>query len=143
MTESSLQPRKKRARRGVRYQMELNFDTEDAKQALQSRIDSAKRYLAPKGSSPLDSGQLLSLLLDKVDLEAASTSSLVGYQEKAQAEKHAIPMLENSGLCIILYDQVRTMTKINYNYIQGYSLAMIVTMTISCLSVNGRPFTAC
>ena len=117
MTESSLQPRKKRARRGVRYQMELNFDTEDAKQALLSRIDSAKRYLAPKGSSPLDSGQLLSLLLDKVDLEAASTSSLVGYQGKAQAEKHAIPMLENSGLCIILYDQVRTMTKINYNYI--------------------------
>ena len=73
--------------------------------------------MAPKGSSPLDSGQLLSLLLDKVDLEAASTScsgSLVDYQEKAQAEKHPIPMLENSGLCIIsklmYYDQVRTMT---------------------------------
>ena len=49
MTESSLQSRKKHARRGVRYQMELNFDTEDAKQALLSRIDSAKRYLAPKG----------------------------------------------------------------------------------------------
>ena len=50
MTESSLQPRKKRARRGVRYQMELNFDTEEAKQALLSRMDSAKRYLAPRAS---------------------------------------------------------------------------------------------
>ena len=94
MTESSLQPRKKHARCGVRNKMELNFDTEDAKQALLSRIDIAKRYLAPKGSTPLDSGQLVSLLLDKVDLEAASTSSLVDYQEKAQAEKHPIPMLK-------------------------------------------------
>ena len=56
--DSSLQPRKKRARRGVRYQMELNFDTEEAKHALLSRIDSATRYLAPKASF-LDNAQLL------------------------------------------------------------------------------------
>ena len=103
LTESSLQPQKKRARRGVRHQMELNFDTEEAKQALLFRIDSAKRYLAPRASF-LDNAQLLSLLLDKMDLEAASSSrsgSQVDYQEKAQTEKQpAMPMLENSGLCI-------------------------------------------
>ncbi len=33
---------KKRARHGFRYQMELNFDTEDAKQAFVARIDRAK-----------------------------------------------------------------------------------------------------
>ena len=68
MTETSLQPRRKRASRGVRYQTELNFDTEEAKQALQSRIDSPKRYLPPRASF-LDNAQLLSLLLDKTDLE--------------------------------------------------------------------------
>ena len=35
-------PKKKRARHGFRYQMELNFDTEDAKQAFVARIDRAK-----------------------------------------------------------------------------------------------------
>ena len=100
MTESSLLPRKKRARRGVRYQMELNFDTEEAKQALLSRMDHAKRYLAPRASF-LDNAQLLSLVLDKVDLEAASSSRSGSHQEKAQTDKQpAMPMLENSGLCI-------------------------------------------
>ena len=39
-------PKKKRARHGFRYQMELNFNTEDAKQAFVARIDRAKHSLA-------------------------------------------------------------------------------------------------
>ena len=37
------QPRKKRARHGVRYQMELNFDSDEGRFSFLSRLDSAKR----------------------------------------------------------------------------------------------------
>ena len=60
------EPLKKRARHGFRYQMELNFASEDAKQAFLSRMGDAKRLLAPRGSPPPDNGEFISLLLEKV-----------------------------------------------------------------------------
>ena len=96
------QPRTKRARHGVRYQMELNFDTNDDKQALLARLDSVKRSLAPSGSLPLDNGRLLSLLLDKVESETAHSDSTVGTEDELQRGKSlALPMLDNSGLCVM------------------------------------------
>ena len=89
--------RKKRARTGFRYQMELNFDSEDAKQAFLTRIESAKCRLAPRGSRPLDSRELLHLLLDKVEATPtpqADCLEIIGDQRHNQT----IPMLDNSGL---------------------------------------------
>ena len=100
-------PKKKRARHGFRYQMELNFDTEDVK-AFVARIDRAKRSLAAtaRGSLPLDSRELISVLLDKLEQEQAGA---VPEREDLQSDKSKVfPMLENSGLCvsIALYKDV-------------------------------------
>ena len=56
--------RKKCARLGFCYMMELNFTSEDSKKSFLSRVESAKQRLAPKRSPPLDSRELLSSLLD-------------------------------------------------------------------------------
>ena len=81
--------------------MELNFASEDAKQAFLSRMGDAKRLLAPRGSPPLDSRELISSLLDKVDSAAASTSrseNLTGGGAQSQSQTVPVtPMLENSG----------------------------------------------
>ena len=92
--------RKKRARTGFRYQMELNFDSEDAKQAFLTRIESAKCRLAPRGSRPLDSRELLHLLLDEVEATPtpqADCLEITGDQRHNQT----IPMLDNSGLLVL------------------------------------------
>ena len=59
---------RKRARHGksVCYQMDF-FASEDAKQGFLGRIDNAKSHLAPKGAAPLDSRELLSSLLDRLE----------------------------------------------------------------------------
>ena len=95
-------PKKKRARHGFRYQMELNLDTEDAKQAFVARIDRAKRSLAAtaRGSLPLDSRELISVLLDKLEQEQEQAGA-VPEREDLQSDKSKVfPMLENSGLCV-------------------------------------------
>ncbi|XP_064382205.1 uncharacterized protein LOC135331087 [Halichondria panicea] len=93
-------PKKKRARHGFRYQMELNFDTEDVKQAFVARIDRAKRSLAAtaRGSLPLDSRELISVLLDKLEQEQEQAGA-VPEREDLQSDKSKVfPMLENSGI---------------------------------------------
>ncbi len=96
---SCSQPKKKRARHGFRYQMELNFDNQDAKQAFVARIDRAKRSLAARGSLPLDSRELLSALLDKLEQTGAVPERT---RVDIQCDKAKVfPMLENSGWCII------------------------------------------
>ena len=82
--------------------MELNFDTQDAKQAFVARIDRAKRSLAAtaRGSLPLDSRELISVLLDKLEQEQAGA---VPEREDLQSDKSKVfPMLENSGLCVYM-----------------------------------------
>ena len=82
--------------------MELNFDTEDAKQAFVARIDRAKRSLAAtaRGSLPLDSRELISVLLDKLEQEQEQAGA-VPEREHLQSDKSKVfPMLENSGLCV-------------------------------------------
>ncbi len=81
--------------------MELNFDSQDAKQAFVAKIDRAKRSLAARGSSslPLDSRELLSALLDKLEQRGAV---LERTRVDIQSDKAKVfPTLDNSGLCII------------------------------------------
>ena len=66
--------RKKRARLGIRYTMELNFASEDSKKAFLSRVESAKPRLAPRGSPSLDSRELLSSLLDMAEATPRSSA---------------------------------------------------------------------
>lgn len=105
-TESS-EPRKKRARHGVRYQMELYFASEDAKQAFLSRMGDAKRLLAPRGSPPLDNRELICSLLDRVEaapptLQDDDNHGLAGSGAQSQSQTvSALPMLENSGIVIL------------------------------------------
>lgn len=145
MAAVNVQPRKKRARRGVRYQMELSFDAEDAKQAFLSKLDNAKRYLARSarctGSLLADNTQLFSLLLDKLDLEVASTAHTddaeVDSQERTQL-KRVTPVLENSGLFSCTCDYKITI----YNIIQVYLLVMMMKARVVCSFVSQRPLIA-
>ena len=96
------EPRKKRARHGFRYQMELYFASEDAKQAFLSRMEDAERQVAPPR---LDNCQLISSLLDKVDRIRTAAPSNSPSENLADGEARsqsrsvpAVPMLENSGL---------------------------------------------
>ena len=71
------EPRKKRARLGFRYSMELSFASEDAKLSFMSRVENAKARHAPRGSLPLDSRQLLSLLLDVAEATPSTNEALL------------------------------------------------------------------
>ena len=80
--------------------MELYFASEDAKHAFLSRMGDAKRLLAPRGSPPLDNGELISSLLDKVEAAPSTSRSenLAGSGAQSQSQTvPAVPMLENSG----------------------------------------------
>ena len=66
--------RKKRARLGFRYAMELNFAGEESKKVFLSRVESAKPRLAPRGSPLLDSRELLSSLLDMAEATPRSST---------------------------------------------------------------------
>ena len=74
--------RKKRARLGFRYTMELNFTSEDSKK---SRVESAKQRLAPRGSPPLDSRELLSSLLDLAEATPPPATTCTGDQFRSRA----------------------------------------------------------
>ena len=91
--------RKKRARLGFRYTMELNFASEDSKKSFLSRVESAKLRLAPRGSSPLDSRELLSSLLDLAEATPPPATTCTGDQFRSQAvPTGSMTMLENSGV---------------------------------------------
>ena len=53
--------RKKRARLGFRYTMELNFASEDSKKAFLSRVESAKLRLTAAGQSRAINSSLLDM----------------------------------------------------------------------------------
>ena len=96
------EPRKKRARLGYRYSMELNFASEDAKVSFMSRMETAKARLAPRGSPPLDNRELLCSLLDMAEATPPSNQP-AGSRDQLQSQ--AVPrstrsgtMLGNSGL---------------------------------------------
>ena len=94
------EPRKKRARLGFRYSMKLNFATVDAKLSFMSRVENAKARLAPRGSPPLDSRELLSSLLDMSEATPPTNQpASTGDQLQSQAVPTApVTMLGNSGL---------------------------------------------
>ncbi len=99
---SHSQAKKKRARHNFQFQMELSFDTQDAKQAFVARIERAKFSLASSGSLPLDSKELISALLD--NLEQISVGPIPDTERRVVIQStdrsKVFPMLENSGLCI-------------------------------------------
>ena len=70
--------RKKRARLRFRYTMELTFASEDSKKSFLSRVESAKLRLAPRGSPPLDSRELLSSLLDMAEATPPPATTCTG-----------------------------------------------------------------
>ena len=86
------EPPKKRAGYGFSYQMDLYVASEDVKQEFLSKIESAKRRLAPRGSPPLDSCELICSLLEK--LEAAPVASLSNALA-GSGSLATLPMLEN------------------------------------------------
>ena len=57
-------PKKKHARHGVRYQMELNFSNEADKKNFLRQLELVKSVMSLKESRPLDNRELLGLLLD-------------------------------------------------------------------------------
>ena len=105
------QPRKKRARHGVRYQMELNFDSDEGKFSFLSRLDSAKRRLA-RGPHPLDNRELLCNLLDVMEGGCSHTNDSVQQSENVTGTGSevprqtvpALPMLDHSGMFDIVWD---------------------------------------
>ena len=94
------EPRKKRARHGFRYSMELNFASEDAKRSFLLRVENAKQRLAPSGSPPLDNHELLGSLLDMAEATPPTNQqATTGSQLQSQAGPTApVTMLDNSGL---------------------------------------------
>ena len=96
-------PPKKRSRKGVRYQIELNFANDDAKLGFLSRMESAKRQLASRGSPPLDNHEVISRLLDLLDMALSTTHAegLTG-TSSGEPQSHALLMLEHSGAFILL-----------------------------------------
>ena len=91
--------RKKRARLGFRYTMELNFASEDSKKSFLSRVESAKLRLAPRGSPLLDSRELLRSLLDLAEATPPPATTCTEDQFRSQAvPTGSMTMLENSGV---------------------------------------------
>ena len=91
------EPLKKRARKGFRYQLEFNFASEDAKQSFLCRMEKARRFLASRGSPPLDNREVICRLLDQLDLESQTTSQ-AECASTDEMHTHVSPMLEHSGL---------------------------------------------
>ena len=94
------EPKKNRARTGCRYQMELKFDSKDAKQAFLTRIESAKCRLTPRGLQPLDKCELLCSLLDIVEATHTPQADCLGNtgNQRDSQTVSTLPMLDNSGL---------------------------------------------
>ena len=101
--EPRSEPRRKRARHGnsVRYQMDFYFASDDAKQGFLRRVDSAKSRLAPKGAAPLDSRELLSSLLDRLEATPPSSSATSQLDRHAQTVP-SLSLLDHSGVCIAM-----------------------------------------
>ena len=77
--------RQKHARLGILLPMELNFASEDSKKSFLSKVESAKVRLAPRGSPPLDSRELLSSLLDMAEATPPPATTCTGDQFRSQA----------------------------------------------------------
>ncbi len=92
----------KRARHGFRYQLELKFETEEAKKTFGDKMDSAKRVLAARGSLPLDNRELLSRLLDNMEELAAEGIVTTDRVCPGSNRSYVVPMLENSGLSFLI-----------------------------------------
>ena len=81
--------------------MDFFFASEDAKQGFLGRIDNAKSRLAPKGAAPLDSRELLSSLLDRLEATPRDpgTTQLDSHADCQQAQTvPSLSLLDHSGV---------------------------------------------
>ena len=96
-------PKKKQPRVGSRYQLEISFPDEEARQDFMSRLDKAKRWLSRSSSSSSrhigNYGMMISFLdrLDKEMSDECSSSS----SHTPHASIAVKPMLKNSGICVL------------------------------------------
>ena len=86
-------PRRKRTRTGARYQIELNFLTNEDKKMFINRMEKAKKKLS-ESSRPLDNRELLTALLDLLEDRSDDGDVTVHQTNKDRIVK---PMLDCSG----------------------------------------------
>ncbi len=86
-------PKKKRARQGFPYQMELNFYIEDTKQYFVPRTDRTKRSILLPARGLLNCPCTMEVLLDKMKQTCA-------VPERVDIQSDKSTMLEKSGLCM-------------------------------------------
>ena len=95
------EPRSKRSRTTVRYQMNLSFSTDEAKEDFITSLEKVKKILSRRSLRQLDNLELLQKLFDMVSEDEDSVDS----ERENDGHRQPIrPMLENSGMeCILLY----------------------------------------
>ena len=105
------EPRQKRSRTVVIYQMNLSFSSEEAKENFLTSLEKIKKILSRGSLSQLDNLELLQSLFDMVDTEDLDDDSTVVNDSSSTTttttttcQRQLIrPMLENSGMFIFLF----------------------------------------
>ena len=103
------EPRQKRSRTVVRYQMNLSFSSEEAKENFLTSLEKVKKILSRRSLRQLDNLELLQSLFDMVDTEDLDDDNTVGNDSSSTTtttpcQRQPIrPMLENSGMFIFLF----------------------------------------
>ena len=91
------EPRSKHSRTTVRYQMNLSFSTDEAKEDLITSLGKVKKILSRRSLRQLDNLELLHMVSEDED-------SVNSERENDGHRQSIRPMLENSGMeCILLY----------------------------------------
>ena len=82
--------------------MDFFFASENTKHGLLGQIDNAKSRLALKGAAPLDSRELLSSLLDRLEATPRDphTTQVDSHADCQQAQTvPSLSLLDHSGVC--------------------------------------------
>ena len=83
----------KRPRLGTQFQLELSFNSDDAKQAFLSRWDGAKHCLSSETSLPLGNKELLGLSMERLEAEPSKEGTATPSTESWAAHYGACPRL--------------------------------------------------
>ena len=102
------EPQQKRSRTVVRYQMNLSFSSEEAKENFLTSLEKVKKILSRRSLRQLDNLEVLQSLFDMVDTEDLDDDNTVGNDSSSTTttpcQRQPIrPMLENSGMFIFLF----------------------------------------
>ena len=98
------EPQQKRSRTVVRYEMNLSFSSEEAKENFLTSLEKVKRILSRRS---LRHFELLQSLFDMVDTDLDDDSTVGNNSSSTTTtpcQRQPIrPMLENSGMFIFLF----------------------------------------